>query len=63
MLQRETKLVPVEGSEGLGFHFNVKTIIWLHMGKRSNTVEWIKAEGHQSSSSTPKLETDLELGV
>lgn len=34
MLQGEAKLIPVDGSEGLGFHFNVKTIIWLSIGKK-----------------------------
>lgn len=54
MLQRETKLVPGEGSEALGFHCNVRTIIWSSTGKKNNTVEWIKPQGHQRSRPTPE---------
>lgn len=42
MLRKETKPVPGKGSEALGFHLHVKTIIW------------IKPQGHQGSSPTPE---------
>lgn len=61
MLQREIKLVPGYGLEGLGFHFYVKTIIWLSIGKNNNTFEWIKPQGHTGSSPTPEEDLDMDL--
>lgn len=51
MLRRGTKPVPGKGSEALGFHLHVKTIIW------------IKPQGHQGSSPTPEWGRRLEFLV